>query len=184
MIRVEHPLFRTHPVPGQRSHMALLKADNSKGMYFPRNACQANDRLELLLPADFCFSLPLLHSAHTLSHPQHASQQLHQQLPASHHTLITPTQWHLHRQQDAAHTSCRDVSMSDNSESILSSETPINHRNKTDHRSQAYQHYLLLLFLLLSLVTTSIARRSHVASTAATRARAEGCRLEQPSKHR
>jgi hypothetical protein len=74
--------------------------------------------------------------------------------------------------------------MHHNSESILSSETSINHRANTDHRSQACQHSFLLLLLLLSLVTTSTARGSHVDSTAATRARAERCRLGQPSKHR
>jgi hypothetical protein len=180
---MKHTLSMTRWIPGQRSHMALLKADNSKSMYFPRKACQANDRLELLLPADIRFSLPLLHP-HTHSHPQYASQQLHQQLPASHHKLIKTTHHHLHRQPDAVHTGWRGVSMSDDNESILSSEASIHHRTNTDHNSQACQHSLLLLLLLLSLVTTSTAKESHVDSTAATRARAESCRLGQPSKHR
>jgi hypothetical protein len=139
--------------------MALLKANNSKGMYFPRKACQANDRLGLLLPAEIRFSLPLLHP-HTHSHPQCASQQLRQQLSASHHKLIKTTHHHLHRQPEAVHTGWRGVSMSDNSESILSSEASIHHRTYTDHRSQSCQHYLLLLLLLLlSLMITSTAKK-------------------------
>jgi hypothetical protein len=127
----------------------------------------------LLFPAS-CFSL---HHPHTPSHPQHASQEPHQQLPAPHHKLITTTHQQLHQQQNAAHTGRTGVSTFDSSEYILSSEASIHHRNNTDPSFTDTPAFPPPLPVVGKHITTSTLPPPPEPEV-------QGCRHEQLSKHR